>query len=113
MVDITQRTPAIGALKGAKRMSSSRKAMVAALLSLLRCWVGVTEQPSNLATQQLSFRALQLQPDIDEVVRRPRSRVEERQLVLVLFRDVGDLVVERLRLLAIDEERGVHDHLVA
>src|ERR1041385_5877381 len=88
MVDITQRTPATGALKGARRMSSRRKATSA-------------------------LRALQLQPNIHKVIRRPRPGIEKRQLVLVLLRDVGDLVVERPRLFAIDEERGVHDHLVA
>src|SRR4051812_41393526 len=84
-----QLKPAIGSFIGSMRMSSRR----------------------NIGG--LPLRALQFQADIDEVVRRPRTGVEERELVLVLLGDVGDLIVERLGLLAIDQERGIEDHLVA
>src|SRR5438128_1446924 len=57
--------------------------------------------------------ALELQSDRDEVVRRPRPRLAERQLALVLLADVVDLRVEALAMVAPDEERRVHDHLVA
>src|SRR5438876_517107 len=57
--------------------------------------------------------ALELQSNRDEVVRRPRPRFAERQLALVLLADVVDLRVEGLAVVAPDEERRVHDHLVA
>src|SRR4051812_21959567 len=56
--------------------------------------------------------ALQFQPDVDEVVRRPRSGVLERE-PLVLLPDLLDPRVERLLHLASDQERGVHNHAVA
>src|SRR5687768_13458212 len=85
---MTHLMPPMGALSGRRRRSSSRNATSA-------------------------LRALELEADVHEVVRRPRSRVEERQLVLVLFRDLGDLIVEGPGLVTLHEERGVHDHLVA
>src|ERR1043166_1981039 len=63
-------------------------------------------------TGGLDLRGLELQPDVDEVVRRPWTRVLERQLVEPP-RDVFDLLVERLLLVSRDQERGVHDHLIA
>src|SRR2546430_6938298 len=58
-------------------------------------------------------RALELQTDGHEVVRRPGAGVLERELPLELHADVVDLRVELLGLVASHEERGVHDHLVA
>src|SRR3954452_14244929 len=84
-----QLKPAMGSFIGSMRMSSRR----------------------NIGG--LPLRALQFEADIHEVVRRPWAGVEERELVLVLLGDVGDLIVERFRFLAIDQERGVEDHLVA
>ena len=57
-------------------------------------------------------RALQLQPDVDEVVGRPGARVLEGQLV-VPGADLLHLRVEGRLLLARHQEGGVHDHLVA
>src|SRR3990167_10474034 len=58
-------------------------------------------------------RALERETDRDEVVRRPRTGVLEGELALVPLADLLDLTVEGLGLLARDEERRVHDHLVA
>src|SRR3989454_12733908 len=57
-------------------------------------------------------RALELQSDGDEVVWRPRARVAEGELSFVPLPDLADFRVEELGLIATDEERGVHDHLV-
>src|SRR5712691_3842106 len=57
-------------------------------------------------------RALELESDRDEVVRRPGTRVAEGQLSLVTPSDVPNLLIEEVSLLATDEERRVHDHLV-
>src|SRR5205085_3977889 len=55
---------------------------------------------------------LQLEPDVHEVVGRPRAGVAERQMGV--FRADGlDLAVEGGLAITRDEERGVHDHLVA
>src|SRR5438093_13082455 len=58
-------------------------------------------------------RALELEADGDEVVRRPWTRVAEGQLSLVPPSNLPDLLVEEVGLRATDEERRVHDHLVA
>src|SRR6266568_4804766 len=58
-------------------------------------------------------RALELQADGHEVVRRPRAGVLERELALELLADVVDLRVEVVGLVPAHEERRVHDHLVA
>src|SRR5437879_1163751 len=58
-------------------------------------------------------RALELQTDRDEVVWGPRARVAEGQLSFVPLPDLANFLVEELGLIATDEERGVHDHLVA
>src|SRR5687768_14500244 len=68
----------------------------------------ITTAPALIA----ALGALQLEPDVDEVVRRPRARVLERQL-LVARVDLLDLRVERRLLLAGDQEGAVEDHLVA
>ena len=61
---------------------------------------------------ELSVRPLQLEADVDEVVRRPGPRVLEGQLV-VARADVLDARVEGLLGVARDQEGGVHDHPVA
>src|ERR1700682_4491483 len=112
---MTQLKPATGSFRGSIRMSSRRN-MVRVRRQKAEGRSGQSLLPSAfcpLTYPWSSLRPLQLQPDIDEVIRRPRSRVEEPQFVLVLFGDLGDLVVEGLRLLPLDEEGGVHDHLVA
>src|SRR5918993_823790 len=60
-----------------------------------------------------ALAALQFEADVDEVVGGPRARVLEGELALVLGGDVFDLVVELGLAVALDEEGGVHDHLVA
>src|SRR5262249_32164916 len=68
---------------------------------------------SRISSRLLRFlRPLQLEPDVDEVVGRPRSRVAEGQLV-VGGPDLLHARVEHRLLVARDEEGGVHDHLVA
>src|SRR5687768_16233693 len=59
------------------------------------------------------FAAFELEADVDEVVGRPRAGVFEGELALVLGGDLLDLRVELLLAVALDEEGGVHDHLVA
>src|SRR5262249_16916605 len=54
---------------------------------------------------------LQLQANVDEVVRWPGPRVLERQVV-VPAGDVLDLAVERAFLIPRDQKRRVHDHLI-
>src|SRR4051812_46220438 len=64
---------------------------------------------SGKPTRSGSF---QLQPNIHEIVGRPRPRVFERELV----ESAGDRFhfrVERAFMVARNQERGVHDHLVA
>src|SRR5687768_15973447 len=58
-------------------------------------------------------RLLQLELDVDEAVRRPRTGVLEREDVLVLAADLADHVVELLFPPAIHEKRRVRDHPVA
>src|SRR5262249_3811043 len=79
----------------------------------------ISESRRNIDVQRWTVRsalmlasALQFQSDVDEVVRRPRARVLEGQLV-ESGRDFLDAAIERQLLIALDEERGVHDHLVA
>src|SRR5688572_92555 len=72
----------------------------------------ISESSRNTGSSLMLARALQLQADVDEVVRWPGSGVLEGQLVEAR-RDFLDAAVERLFLVALDEERGVHDHLVA
>src|SRR5213593_1586486 len=55
---------------------------------------------------------LQLQPDVDEVVGRPRSGIAEGQM-RVLGADRLDLGIEGDLAITRDEEGRVHDHLVA
>src|SRR5439155_9453592 len=87
---------------------SSVSAAAATLSSTNRMLPIKRESRMNIA----SMRPLELQPDVDEVVGRPRAGVLERQL-LVLLADFLDARVERLFLVARDEERRVHDHPVA
>src|SRR3989442_9165738 len=55
---------------------------------------------------------LELQPYVDKVIRRPRAGALERQLVEAAVNRLH-FRVERRLLIARDEERGVHDHLIA
>src|SRR5947207_543333 len=80
-----------GPRKGARRMLVSR--------------------PMSMRTASGCF--LQLQLDVHEVIRWPRTGVLEGQQLFVLERDGLHLFVERLFVLAIDEKRGVEDHSVA
>src|SRR3954468_4237946 len=66
----------------------------------------------NMSARSVLAGALQFEADVDEIVRRPRPRVLEGQLVEVR-RDVLDAPVERLFLVTLHQERGVHNHLVA
>src|SRR4029079_8080866 len=56
--------------------------------------------------------SFQPEPDVDEVVRRPRTGELERRLVVTLP-DVLDPGVERLLEAAGDEKGSIHDHPVA
>src|SRR5436305_105020 len=67
----------------------------------------------NLKFSGRALAAFEFQPDVDEVVGRPGSRVLEGELALVLRGDLLDDGVELLLAVALDEEGGVHDHLVA
>src|SRR5262245_40677256 len=60
-----------------------------------------------------SIRLLQLQLDVHEVVWRPRTRILEREYVLVPSTRLFDTFVERLFLFPIDEKCGVGDHAIA
>src|SRR5713226_301233 len=65
--------------------------------------------PWNLGRR---LRPLELQTDVDEVVRRPRACVLEREL-LVLGGNPLDAVIECAFLVPRYEERPVENHLVA
>src|SRR5919198_4280022 len=72
------------------------------------------ESSRSLATLDSHHRRpLQLQPDGHEVVRRPRSGVAERELALVARGDFLHFGVEDRGRVALDQERGVHDHPLA
>src|SRR5437868_1010222 len=60
-----------------------------------------------------SFAAFELEADVDEVVGRPGACVLEEELAFVLGGDLFDVGVELLFAVALDEEGGVHNHLVA
>src|SRR5207253_7003237 len=70
---------------------------------------GLSLKPEVWSLKPLS--PFQFQPYIHEVVRRPRTRVLEGELV-ESARDRFHLGVERLLLIPGDQERRVHDHLV-
>src|SRR5690348_10417847 len=75
----------------------------------------IRESRRNIAILQVRLMLpspFQFESDVDEVVRRPRPRVLERQLV-ELRRDLLDAPIEGLLLVALDEKGRVHDHLVA
>src|SRR5262245_31808306 len=61
----------------------------------------------------LLARALELEADVHEVVGRPGPGVLEVELALEALGDVVHRLVERLGPVALDEERGVHDHVLA
>src|SRR5919204_3936361 len=72
------------------------------------------ESSRSLATLDSHHRRpLQLQPDGHEVVRRPRAGVAERELALVARGDFLHFGVEDRGRVALDQERGVHDHPLA
>src|SRR6185312_11811005 len=58
-------------------------------------------------------RALELELDVDEVVRRPRTGVLERQQAFVAVAQLAHLFVEQFARRAFHEEGGVHDHAIA
>src|SRR4029079_752104 len=60
-----------------------------------------------------SIGFLELQLDVHEVVRRPRTGVLERQQLVVAAAHFFSLVVEQALLRAVDEEGGVQNHAVA
>ena len=71
-----------------------------------------SQRPDQEAIEDEQFsRSFQLEPDVDEVVRRPWPCVFERQLV-ELARDRLHFRIEGLFLIAGNQERRVHDHLV-
>src|ERR1051326_2641352 len=68
--------------------------------------------PISNESRMNTSRAFELEPDVDEVVGRPGPGVLEGQLVEAA-RDCLPFGVGPLLLVAGDQERGVHDHLVA
>src|SRR4051812_44500777 len=60
-----------------------------------------------------AFSAFEFQTYVDEVVGRPRARVLEGELALVARGYLFNFGVELLLAVALDEEGGVHNHLVA
>src|SRR6185312_6661278 len=56
---------------------------------------------------------LQLELDVDEVVRRPRPGILEREEMLVATTQLLHGVVERLLTGPVDQKRRVHDHAVS
>src|SRR6266540_290118 len=82
--------PLIGPRNGARRMLVSR--------------------PMGLAS--FSGRLLQLQLDVDEVVRWPRAGVLEGEKLFVLAADLLHFVIERLLVISVDEKGGVENHPV-
>src|SRR4051812_46593812 len=85
-------------------------------LGLDRCRDLVEDEANTRDDQRIDDQhlvgAFELQPDVDEVVGRPRAGVLEGEL-LVLLPDLLDLRVERLLHFARDQEGSVHDHAVA
>src|SRR6185369_2230078 len=71
-----------------------------------------TSSESRMNIGNSSVGSLESKPDVDEVVRRPRTGELERQLVVALA-DVLDPRVECLFEAARHQERRVHDHAVA
>src|SRR5256886_1630132 len=56
---------------------------------------------------------LQLQAYVHKIVRRPWTGVFELQALFVFFRDLVDHGVELRFAIALDQESGIHNHLVA
>src|SRR5437868_15415739 len=56
---------------------------------------------------------LELELDVDEVVRRPRTRVLEREQVLVLAAHLAHTLVELLAAATVHEKGRVENHAVA
>src|SRR5262245_60803624 len=73
---------------------------------------GIPDSSFPIPNYAARLRALEFQPYVDEVIRRPRAGVLEGE-ALEPSGDGFDLRVESGFLIARDEERGVHDHLVA
>src|ERR1051325_10713791 len=69
----------------------------------------------GLARNSLStaLAALELETNVNEIVRRPRTRVLERQLPFVLRSDLFHFLVKLRFTIAFDQKRRVHDHAVA
>src|SRR4051812_10807172 len=71
-----------------------------------------TAECRQSAFRHSSVGPFELQPDVHEVVGRPRAGKLERELVVTLT-DVADARVERLFGASCDQECGIHDHPVA
>src|SRR5690606_40881318 len=74
---------------------------------------GIGNQEFKNSKSSSPARLLQLQLDIDEVVRWPGAGVFEGEQVLVAQGDLLHRLVESLLAVALDEEGGVQDHAVA
>src|SRR6185295_5534291 len=90
-----------------RRESSFSSASTAAAILPSTNLMPPTSILSTISNRLLLLGALQLQPDVDEVVRRPGPRVLEGELVEA-GADLLHPLVERLLLVARDEEGGVH-----
>src|SRR5436190_14943979 len=91
---------------------SSASAAVTTVCRVQRMPAIINESSRNTSAMSVLSGPFELEPDVDEVVRGPRPRVLERELV-EMGGDLLDAAIERLLLIALYEERGVHDHLVA
>src|SRR5437588_8952731 len=101
-------------LTGASSRSSSKNILDCGLRIAdcgLKKPVGFTIR--NLKFLGGSFAAFELEADMDEVVGRPGACVLEEELAFVLGGDLFDVSVELSLAFALDEEGGVHNHLVA
>src|SRR5438105_10171887 len=68
---------------------------------------------SSIKSMSVGGAAFQLQTNVHEVIRRPRAGVLEIQAVPKLSRDAIDCCIELNFALPFDQERRIHDHLVA
>src|SRR5690348_13918397 len=85
--------PAMGPVTGKKRRFVNNHISLWGL-GVGREWSWLWASRTPATHHSLPFRPLQLQLDVHEVVRRPRTRVLERQQVLVLARHLAHRVVE-------------------
>src|ERR1041384_1193353 len=59
------------------------------------------------------FTTLQLQTNVNEIIRRPWSSVLERKLPFVLRRNLFHFLIELSLTITFDQKRCVHDHAIA